>query len=266
MTKWIFFFRLKTKNLIKKKSVEVIRTHKPGNTEYHTLLLSLERILCRKRGWQAIYLTWIGTIFFGPFFQIRGPLSQQRTWGFRSRWHLWGPQALDNYSIEKENKFFLDHFFSNSRSIISGTDQRISVPMTFMRSPGLRQFFYRKRKLFFLDHFFSNSRSIISGTDLRISVPMTFMRSPGLRQFFYRKRKLIFFGPFFSNSRSIISGTDLRISVPMTFMRSPGLRQFFYRKRKLIFFGPFFFKFPVHYLRDGPEDFGSDDIYEVPRP
>ena len=52
----------------------------------------------------------------------------------------------------------------------------------------------------------------------------------------------------------------------MTFMRSPGLRQFFYRKRKLIFFGPFFSKFPVHYLRNGPEDFGSDDISEVPRP
>ena len=59
---------------------------------------------------------------------------------------------------------------------------------------------------------------------------------------------------------------DLRISVPMTFMRSLGLRQFFYRKRKLIFFGPFLFKFAVHYLRNGPEDFGSDDIYEVPRP
>ena len=69
-----------------------------------------------------------------------------------------------------------------------------------------------------------------------------------------------------SNSRSIISGTDLRISVPMTFMRSLGLRQFFYRKRKLIFVGPFFFKFAVHYLSNGPEDFGSDDIYEVPRP
>ena len=95
---------------------------------------------------------------------------------------------------------------------------------------------------------------------------MTFMRSLGLRQFFYRKRKLILFAPFFSNSRSIISGTDLRISVPMTFMRSPGLRQFFYRKRKLIFFGPFFFKFAVHYLSNGPEDFGSDDIYDVPRP
>ena len=102
--------------------------------------------------------------------------------------------------------------------------------------------------------------------DLRISVPMTFMRSPGLRQFFYRKKKLIFFGPFFSNSRSIISATDLRISVPMTFMRSPGLRQFFYRKKKIIFLGPFLFKFAVHYLRNGPEDFGSDDIYEVPRP
>ena len=57
---------------------------------------------------------------------------------------------------------------------------------------------------------------------------------------------------------------DLRISVPMTFMRSLGLRQFFYRKRKLIFLGPFLFKFAVHYLRNGPEDFGSDDIYEVP--
>ena len=71
---------------------------------------------------------------------------------------------------------------------------------------------------------------------------------------------------FFSNSRSIISAMDLRISVPMTFMRSLGLRQFFYRKRKLIIFGPFLFKFAVHYLRNGPEDFGSDDIYEVPRP
>ena len=71
---------------------------------------------------------------------------------------------------------------------------------------------------------------------------------------------------FFSNSRSIISAMDLRISVPMTFMRSLGLRQFFYRKRKLIFLGPFLFKFAVHYLRNGPEDFGSDDIYEVPRP
>ena len=101
---------------------------------------------------------------------------------------------------------------------------------------------------------------------MRISVPMTFMRSLGLRQFFYRERKLIFFGPFFSNSRSIISGTDLRILVPMTFMRSLGLRQFFYRKRKLIFFGPFLFKFAVHYLRNGPEDFGSGDIYEAPRP
>ena len=49
-------------------------------------------------------------------------------------------------------------------------------------------------------------------------------------------------------------------------MRSPGLRQFFYRKKKIIFLGPFFFKFAVHYLRNGPEDFGSDDIYEVPRP
>ena len=29
---------------------------------------------------------------------------------------------------------------------------------------------------------------------------------------------------------------------------------------------PFLFKFAVHYLRNGPEDFGSDDIYEVPRP
>ena len=48
MTKWLFIFRLKTKNLIKKKCVEVIRTHKPGITEYHTLLLSLETILCRK--------------------------------------------------------------------------------------------------------------------------------------------------------------------------------------------------------------------------
>ena len=36
--------------------------------------------------------SWIGTILFGPFFcQIRGPLSQERTWGFRFRWHLWGP-------------------------------------------------------------------------------------------------------------------------------------------------------------------------------
>ena len=70
-------------------------------------------------------------------------------------------------------------------------DLRISVPMTFMRSPGLRQFFYRKRNFFFFGPFFSNSRSIISAMDLRISVPMTFMRSPGLRQFFYRKRKLI---------------------------------------------------------------------------
>ena len=25
-------------------------------------------------------------------------------------------------------------------------------------------------------------------------------------------------------------------------------------------------KFAVHYLSNGPEDFGSDDIYEVPRP
>ena len=58
----------------------------------------------------------------------------------------------------------------------------------------------------------------------------------------------------------------MRISVPMTFMRSPGLRQFFYRKNKYIFWGPFLFKFAVHYLRNGPEDFGSDDIYEVPRP
>ena len=190
MTEWLFFFRLKTNILFKKNW-----------------------------GMEHEYEQF----FWDHFFQIRGPLSQERTWGFRFRWHLWGPQALDNSSIEKENNFFWTILFSNSRSIISGTDQRISVPMTFMRSPGLRQFFYRKRKL-------------------------------------------IFFGPFFSNSRSIISGTDLRISVPMTFMRSPGLRQFFYRKRKLIFFGPFCFKFAVHYLSNGPEDFDSDDIYEVPRP
>ena len=32
------------------------------------------------------------------------------------------------------------------------------------------------------------------------------------------------------------------------------------------FLGTIFFKFAVHYLRNGPEDFGSGDIYEVPRP
>ena len=100
---------------------------------------------------------------------------------FRFRWHLWGPQALDNFSIEK--------------------------------------------------------------------------------------RKLIFFGQFFFQIRGPLSqqwtwGFRFRWHLwgPL------GLRQFFYRKRKLIFFGPFLFKFAVHYLRNGPEDFGSDDIYEVPRP
>ena len=92
------------------------------------------------------------------------------------------------------------------------------------------------------------------------------MSKRGWQAMFNMNRNNFVWTIFLSNSRSIISGTDQRISVPMTFMRPPGLRQFFYRKRKLIFFGPFFFKLPVHYLRDGPEDFGSDDIYEVPRP
>ena len=122
---------------------------------------------------------------------------------------------------------------------ISGTDLRISVPMTFMRSPVLRRFFYIKKQKSFLDHFFPNSRSIISGTDLRISDPMTFMRSPALRRFFYIKKKSCL-DHFFSNSRSIISGTDQRISVPMTFMRSPDLRRFFYKKKKKYLLDHFF--------------------------
>ena len=113
--------------------------------------------------------------------------------------------------------------------------------------------------------FFSNSRSIISATDLRISVPMTFMRSLGLRQSFYRKRKLIFFGPFFSNFAGPLSqqwtwGFRFRWH-----LWGPRLRQFFYRKENF-FFLDHFFQFAVHYLSNGPEDFGSDDIYEVPRP
>ena len=48
------------------------------------------------------------------------------------------------------------------------------------------------------------------------------------------------------------------MSVSMTFMKSPGLRRFWGTI--------FFFKFAVHFLRIGREDFGSDDIYEVPRP
>ena len=92
------------------------------------------------------------------------------------------------------------------------------------------------------------------------------MSKQGLAGYIFNMNRNNFFWTIFSNSRSIISATDLRISVPMTFMRSLGLRQFFYRKRKLIFLGPFFFKFAVHYLSNGPEDFGSDDIYEVPRP
>ena len=117
----------------------------------------------------------------------------------------------------------MDNFFSNSRSIISAMDLRISVPMTFMRSLGLRQFFYRKRKLIFLDHFFSNSRSIISGTDLRISVLMTFMRSPGHRPFLYIYIKKYFWDHFFFKFAVIISGSNLRISGPMTFLRSPDI-------------------------------------------
>ena len=128
---------------------------------------------------------------------------------------------------------------SNSRSIISGTDLRISVPMTFMRSPGLRQFFYRKKKLIFFGHFFKFAVHYLSngpedfGSDDIYEVP-------GLRQFFYRKKKIIFLDHFFSNSRSIISGTDLRISVPMTFMRSPGRRPFLYIYINKYFWDHFF--------------------------
>ena len=78
MTEWLFFFRLKTNILIKKNW-----------------------------GMEHEYEQ-----FFGDhFFQIRGPLSQERTWGFQFRWHLWGPQALDNSSIEKENNFFGRFYF-----------------------------------------------------------------------------------------------------------------------------------------------------------
>ena len=105
-------------------------------------------------------------------------------------------------------------------------DLRISVPMTFMRSPGLRQFFYRKRKLIFFGpfffkfavHYLSNGPEDFGSDDI--------YEVPSLRQFFYRKRKLIFLDHYFSNSRSIISAMDLRISVPMTFMRSQALDNF----------------------------------------
>ena len=93
---------------------------------------------------------------------------------------------------------------------------------------------------------------------------MTFMRSPGLRQFFYRKKKLIFLVHFF------------QIHGPLSQQRTWGFRfrwhlwgpqalDNFSIEKKNNFLGPFFFKFAVHYLRNGPEDFGSDDIYEVPR-
>ena len=113
-------------------------------------------------------------------------------------------------------------FFSNSQSIISWTDLRISVPMTFMRSPALRRFFYiKKNKLF--GTFFSNSRSIISGTDLRISVPMTFMRSPVLRRFFYIKKKNLFWTIFFQIcgplSQERTWGFRIEVPRPQTFGR-----------------------------------------------
>ena len=164
MTEWLFFFRLKT-NILFKKNWGMEHEYEQFFGDHFFQIrgpLSQERTWGFRFRWhlwgpQALDNSSIEkeNNFFGPFyFQIRGPLSQERTRGFRFRWHLWGPQALDNSSIEKENNFFWTILFSNSRSIISGTDQRISVPMTFMRSPGLRQFFYRKRKLIFLHHFF----------------------------------------------------------------------------------------------------------------
>ena len=113
-------------------------------------------------------------------------------------------------------------FFSNSQSIISWTDLRISVPMTFMRSPALRRFFYIKKKQTFLEHFF------------QIRGPLSQERTWGFRFRWH------LWGPQSSDDFSIL--------------------------KKKIFFGPFFSKFAVHYLRNGPEDFGSDDIYEVPSP
>ena len=62
MTEWLFFFRLKTKNLIKTKKnkkigTEVIRTHNPWISESHTLQLRLVTMLYLKQGLLAIYLT-----------------------------------------------------------------------------------------------------------------------------------------------------------------------------------------------------------------
>ena len=50
----------------------------------------------------------------------------------------------------------------------------------------------------------------------------------------------------------------------MTFMRSPGHRPFLYIYITKYFWDHFFFQIRGHYLRIEPEDFGSDDISEVP--
>ena len=124
-------------------------------------------------------------------------------------------------------------------------DLRISVPMTFMRSPGLRQFFYRKRKLIFFGQFFFKFAVHYLSNGPEDFVPMTFMRSLGLRQFFYRKRKLIFFGPFlfkfavhYLRNGPEDFGSDDIYEVP----RPQTIFVYIYKK---IFLGPFFFKFVV---------------------
>ena len=49
-------------------------------------------------------------------------------------------------------------------------------------------------------------------------------------------------------------------------MSKKGLAGYIFNMNRNNFFWTIFFKFAVHYLRNGHEDFGSDDIYEVPRP
>ena len=143
-------------------------------------------------------------------------------------------------------------------------DLRISVPMTFMRSPGLRQFFYRKRKLIFFGQFFfkfavhylSNGPEDFGSDDI--------YEVPSLRQFFYRKRKLIFFGP-----------SSFQIRGPLSQERTWGFRFWWHlwgpRPQTIfvyiyikIFLGPFFFQIRGHYLRIEPEDFGSMTFLRSP--